>query len=119
MAVTQEMAAAELDGPNDCFERLKDIIKNGVQYTGLLHLEGHFAHDIQVSALLYVSRAWTSITNRKSTNQYRWYLQDYAATPSERGSVIAETEWGGCDIHGLAANSYAGTSMSSTRILRI
>ena len=104
MAVAQALADAALDGPNDQLERLTAIIKNGVLYTGLLHLEEHYAHDLRVNALFKAQRGWASMTKRESANQYRWYLHDYAATPSARDSDIAETEWGGSDILGLAAN---------------
>ena len=104
MAVAQALADAALDGPNDQLERLTAIIKNGVLYTGLLYLEEHYAHDLRVNALFKAQRGWASMTKRESANQYRWYLHDYAATPSARDSDIAETEWGGSDILGLAAN---------------
>ena len=104
MAVAQAVADAALDGPNGCLERLAAIIKNSVHYTGLLHLEEPFAHELRVAALLNVGRGRASMTKRESTNQYRCYIHNYAATPSERGSVIAEMEWGGCEILGLAAN---------------
>ena len=52
MAIAQALADAALDGPNDRLDRLTAIIKTGVLYTGLLHLEEHFAHDLRVAALL-------------------------------------------------------------------
>ena len=104
MAVAQASADAPLDGPDQMMERLTEILKKGIKYSGLLHLEDQFAHDHRVQALHNVHRGWPTITRSESANQMRWFLDDYAASSSKPDIVVTPDTWGGSDTLGMAAN---------------
>ena len=43
------------------------------------------------------------MTREESATQLRWFLTDYAATPSKRDTIVLESCWGGSYILGMAA----------------
>uniref|UniRef100_A0AAV1V940 Uncharacterized protein n=2 Tax=Peronospora matthiolae TaxID=2874970 RepID=A0AAV1V940_9STRA len=44
------------------------------------------------------------MTHKESASQIRWYLEDYATSPSARTALVGSDTWGGCDMVGMAAN---------------
>ena len=95
MAVAQAYVDASMLGESDAFERLTASVKRGIRFTGLLNLELNYAHDVRVQALRNVGRGWTTMTPKDSAKQFRWFLHDYASSPSDRTSTIDGTVWGG------------------------
>ncbi|CAI5705830.1 unnamed protein product [Peronospora effusa] len=103
MAVVQGATGADLAEPTSKLKQLTATLKLGDKEVGLLNLEDRIPHDIRVHILQNVNRAWPAMTRRESLSQLKWFLEDYASSPSERDAVIAENTWGGNDIIGLAA----------------
>ena len=118
MAVAQAYVDASMLGESDAFERLTASVKRGIRFTGLLNLELNYAHDVRVQALRNVGRGWTTMTPKDSANQFRWFLHDYASSPSDRTSTIDGTVWGGVILSGWRRYFFTGTSMSSTWEMR-
>ena len=103
MAIAQAVADSALDAPITALETLTASVKRGIKFAGLLNLEGQLPHDLRVNTLKNVGRGWSTMTREESATQLRWFLTDYAANPSDRDTIVAESCWGGSDILGMAA----------------
>ncbi|KAE9338152.1 hypothetical protein PR003_g11649 [Phytophthora rubi] len=103
MAVAQAAVDATLEGPDSALKSLTASIKRGIKYAGLLHLEDQMAHDHRVNALANVRRGWPTMTRSESATQMRWFLEDYANSPSSRSDIVSDDTWGGSDTLGMAA----------------
>uniref|UniRef100_A0AAV1USB4 CCHC-type domain-containing protein n=1 Tax=Peronospora matthiolae TaxID=2874970 RepID=A0AAV1USB4_9STRA len=103
IALAQAVAESALTAPTKDQELLTACIKRGITCTGLLNLEDQLPHDLRVQALKNVGRGWASMTRTESASQFRWFLTDFAATPSGRTSHVPTDCWGGSDTLGMAA----------------
>ena len=103
MAIVQGATGQDLAEQTSKLGQLTATLKTGIKEVGLLNIEDRIPHDIRVTILQNVNRAWTSMTRRESLNQLKWFFEDYASSPSDREAVVADNTWGGNDIIGLAA----------------
>uniref|UniRef100_A0AAV1VCS0 CCHC-type domain-containing protein n=2 Tax=Peronospora matthiolae TaxID=2874970 RepID=A0AAV1VCS0_9STRA len=95
IALAQAVAESALTAPAKDQELLTACIKRGITCTGLLNLEDQLPHDLRMQALKNVGRGWASMTRTESASQFRWFLTDFAATPSGRTSHVPTDCWGG------------------------
>ena len=58
-----------------------------------------------MTALINVQRRWDGMNARESKKKFKWFLDEYAATPSGRQDVVSHWNWGSSELMALAANS--------------
>uniref|UniRef100_A0AAV1SZ66 Uncharacterized protein n=1 Tax=Peronospora matthiolae TaxID=2874970 RepID=A0AAV1SZ66_9STRA len=112
IALAQAVAESALTAPTKDQELLTACIKRGITCTGLLNLEDQLPHDLRVQALKNVGRGWASMTRTESASQFRWFLTDFAATPSGRTSHAPTDCWGAVTHSAWQPRFYRETSLS-------
>uniref|UniRef100_A0AAV1VDT6 Uncharacterized protein n=1 Tax=Peronospora matthiolae TaxID=2874970 RepID=A0AAV1VDT6_9STRA len=91
MAIAQAVADSALDAPLTVLEPLTASIKRVIKYAELLNLEGQRPHDLRVNTLKNVGRGWQTMTREESATQPRWFLTDFAATSSDRDTIVSKS----------------------------
>ncbi|ETM98168.1 hypothetical protein PPTG_19752 [Phytophthora nicotianae INRA-310] len=49
-------------------------------------------------------RGWEGMPSHESTKQFKWYMEEYAGSPSSRDSIVPKYNWGCSEFMAMAAN---------------
>jgi len=99
-AVT-DVDLAQLTGE---LEAITAVIKRGIGWAGQLNYLEQFNHFVRKTTLINVQRDWEDMDAHESSKQFRWYLHDYANSPSDPEVFIPRYNWGSSEILALAAS---------------
>ncbi|KAE8915452.1 hypothetical protein PF003_g616 [Phytophthora fragariae] len=104
MALAQAVADHNLAAFDDELEEMTAAIKRGIRWSGQLNYREQFDHFTRMTTLINVERGWDGMTAQDSNKQFKWYLEEYAATPSDRNAIVAGHNWGSSELMAAAAN---------------
>ena len=104
LALVQALANDDLGQMKTLLHRAAACVKRGIKYAGQLHLTDQFDHADQLKTLVSVRRGWMAMSLRESTKQFKWYLEEYAASATERVGPVDHHNWGGSAMLLTAAN---------------
>lgn len=104
MALAQAVADHNLAAFDDKLEEMTAAIKRGIRWSGLLNYREQFDHFTRMTTLINVGRGWDGMTAQNSNKQFKWYLEEYAATPSDRNAIVAGHNWESSELMTAAAN---------------
>ena len=104
MAIVQALCDADLATQDNQLEAATGSLKLGIKYSGQLHLGEQFPHEHRVATLIAVQRDWAGMEPLASKRQFKWYLEEFGKSPSERNARVDIHNWGSCDTLCMAAN---------------
>ncbi|KAE9022103.1 hypothetical protein PR002_g12066 [Phytophthora rubi] len=104
MALAQAVADHNLAAFDDELEEMTAAIKRGIRWSEQLNYREQFDHFTRMTTLINVERGWDGMTAQDSNKQFKWYLEEYAATPSDRNAIVAGHNWGSSELMAAAAN---------------
>ncbi|KAI9996223.1 hypothetical protein PInf_013606 [Phytophthora infestans] len=104
MALAQAMADADLAVPDGTLDEITGCIKRGIQWAGQLHMSEQYDHYVRTNTLVNVDHGWAGMEAHESTKQFKWYLEEYANSPSNRDAIIPRYNWGCSELLAMAAN---------------
>ncbi|ETO80217.1 hypothetical protein F444_05210, partial [Phytophthora nicotianae P1976] len=104
MALAQALVDTDLASQDDSLEAIARSLKQGICWTGQLNLHEQFDHYVRTTTLVNVMRGWEGMPSHESTKQFKWYLEEYAGSPSSRDSIVPKYNWGCSEFMAMAAN---------------
>ncbi|KAE9067300.1 hypothetical protein PF007_g28125 [Phytophthora fragariae] len=104
MARAQATADHNLAAFDENLEKITAAIKRGIHWTGQLNYSEQFDHFTRTTTLVNVNRGWEGMTPQESNKQFKWYLAEYASTPSSRKETVERHNWGCSELMSIAAN---------------
>jgi hypothetical protein len=104
MALAQAEADNSLADNDAALETITAALKRGICWTAQLYLNEQFNHYTRRATLISVERGWMGMSPQESNKQFRWYLHEYAETPSFRKAGVSKYNWGSSDLLATAAN---------------
>ena len=100
----QALCDADLATQDNHLETATGNLKRGIKYSGQLHPGEQFPHIYRVATLIAVQWGWAGMEPLASKRQFKWYLEEFGKSPSERNARVHIHNWGGCDTLCMAAN---------------
>lgn len=104
MALAQALADNDLAAHDEKLEEITACLKRGIKWAGQLHLPEQVGHFVRMTTLINVQRGWDGMEAQESLKQFKWYLEEFASTPSHREAIVMRYNWGCSEMMALAAN---------------
>ncbi|KAG1690419.1 hypothetical protein DVH05_028095 [Phytophthora capsici] len=104
MALAQALVDTDLASQDDSLEAITKSLKQGICWAGQQNLQEQFDHYVRTSTLVNVQRGWDGMPSHESTKQFKWYLEEYARSPSSRESIVPQYNWGCSELMTMASN---------------
>jgi hypothetical protein len=104
MALAQAEADQSLAAYDSELEEITAAIKREICWSAQLNLNEQFNHYTRQTTLVNMERGWMGMNSQESSKQFRWYLEEYAATPSYRKAGVSKYNWGSSELLATAAN---------------
>jgi hypothetical protein len=104
MAIAQAVADHSMAAFSKQLEDITAAVKRGIKWTAQLNYAEQFGHFQRVTSLINLERGWEGMTVQESNKQFKWYLEEYAGTPSDRDSYVPRHNWGSSELMAMAAN---------------
>lgn len=104
MTIAQAISNQSLAAKPHVMEKMTAAIKRGICWAGQLNCMEQFDHFTRTTTLVNMGRGWDGMDPKESSKQFRWYLQEYAASPSKIHDIVPRHNWGSSELMAIAAN---------------
>ncbi|RQM17332.1 hypothetical protein DD237_001114 [Peronospora effusa] len=115
MAIVQALCYTDLAAQDTQLAAATGSLKRGIKHAGQLHLGKQFPHDTRIATLIALQRGRTDMEKK----QFKWYLEDYGKSPSERNAKVHVHNWGGCETLYMATYFFAEMFTSLPRVGKV
>ncbi|KAE9357793.1 hypothetical protein PR003_g1618 [Phytophthora rubi] len=104
MALAQALADNDLAAHDGTLGEITACLKRGIKWAGQLHLPEQVGHFVRMTTLINVQRGWDGMEAQESLKFFKWYLEEFASSPSHREAIVTRNNWGCSEMMALAAN---------------
>ncbi|KAI9989109.1 hypothetical protein PInf_022846 [Phytophthora infestans] len=94
LALAQAIVDHDLAAHGRVLEQLALTLKRGIKWSALLNNAEQYDHFTRTNTLVNVGRGWNGMDSKESSKQFRWYLEEFANSSSQRDELLPREVWG-------------------------
>lgn len=101
MAIVQALCDSDLAAQDMKLAEATGSLKRGIKYSGQMHLAEEFPQNTRVATLIGVQHGWEGMDLIPAKKQFKWYLEEFSKSPSDRHADVHVHNWGGAEKRSL------------------